>query len=331
MQLSQDISDTDFDIVIQNGMPVYPHSPADADDYDKTNYAGNYGSVSTVGMCAPGGWVIIELNAAGIALLNKTGYNKFMLRSSRDIAGTAPGVGAAEYIRFNVGTAVLCVEHSAGPSSVECVAVNDGYIPYGNNNYNTCRNAVNGDTLQLYSLAVGQVYDMFFPPNYHIYRGLPWFDTRNVPTPSAIKSGYLALWVEQDYSDDDFDIVLQKGNGIAPHRPFVLGDYDRTPYSGNGGSLNTAGLVFVPNPTIIPLNATGLSWINYGGYTSFVLRSQKDIDGTAPFQTEYVIFQNSTAANPTYKPVLVLVYQSGRELIAPPAYSLTWEAGSFGR
>jgi len=330
--LTQDLSTPDFDIVVQSGSPVYPHVVADPDDYDKANYAGNYGSINTADLLAVGNWNYIPLNAAGLALINKTGTTKFMLRSSRDIAGTAPGVGGAEVASFYV-LAKLRVWHSAGVSSVEIPSsTDDSDVANSNDNYNTCRTAVNG-TPQLgsTSIRVGQLRDPFFSPHYYEYRGAMYFDTRLVPRPSAIVSGYLCLWGEVDFSAVDFDIVVQKGNGVAPHKPLIAGDYDLTQYSGDGGSFNTAGFLTGANPNILTLNPTGMSWINYGGFTSFMFRSRQDINGAAPAGDEYVTIYSANTPVVYAKPQLVLVYQSGRELIAPPSFSLTWEAGSFGR
>ena len=38
---------TDFDIVIQNGQPIYPHEPSEDNDFDYLYYSGNGGSVNT--------------------------------------------------------------------------------------------------------------------------------------------------------------------------------------------------------------------------------------------------------------------------------------------
>jgi hypothetical protein len=331
--LTQDLSTPDFDIVVQSGSPVYPHVVADPDDYDKANYAGNYGSINTADLLAVGNWNYIPLNAAGLALINKTGTTKFMLRSSRDIAGTAPGVGGAEVASFNV-LAKLRVWHSTGPSSLEIPSsTDDSAVSNGDNNYNTCRTAVNGTPdIGSSSIGVGQIRNLFPPPTYSIMRPVFYFDTRSVPRPSAIVSGYLVLYGDGDFTTGgDFDIVLQKGNGVAPHKPVIAGDYDMTQYSGNGGSLNTLGFLCTALPNILNLNGTGMSWINYGGFTSFMLRSGNDINGIAPGSDEFVSIFTANAVDPTKVPLLVLVYKSGRELIAPPSFSLTWEAGSFGR
>lgn len=90
----------DFDIVVQSGMPTYPHEPAVVEDYDRNLYSGDYGSISSVGkpQYPPDGdrsWREIELN--DVSIINTSGITKLLLRSSRDIAGSSPGdIGSLE-------------------------------------------------------------------------------------------------------------------------------------------------------------------------------------------------------------------------------------------
>ncbi len=81
-----DYSATDFDIMIQNGQPVYPHNPMQTGDYIKNSYAGNGGTLNTSSFTS--GYNAIELKE--LSWINKTGITKLCLRSSRDISATAP-------------------------------------------------------------------------------------------------------------------------------------------------------------------------------------------------------------------------------------------------
>lgn len=83
-----DDSTTDFDIVVTSGMPDYPTAPLAVGSYNYTLYLGNYGSLNTADYVA--GYNDITLTDAGEALINLTGYSKFCLMSSLDIAATAP-------------------------------------------------------------------------------------------------------------------------------------------------------------------------------------------------------------------------------------------------
>ncbi len=82
-----------FDLVVQSGMPLYPHQPVFPADYWKELYSGNFGSISSQGLPQwPAAWVQqwkdIPLD---MSLLNREGITKLVLRSSWDIEGSSPG------------------------------------------------------------------------------------------------------------------------------------------------------------------------------------------------------------------------------------------------
>jgi len=81
-----DYSATDFDIVVQNGQPTYPHDPLVSGDYDKDHYSGNGGSMNTSDFS--NGYNDISLT--NYSWINEDGWTKLCLRSSRDISGIAP-------------------------------------------------------------------------------------------------------------------------------------------------------------------------------------------------------------------------------------------------
>jgi hypothetical protein len=115
-----DWSTTDFLITIQNGQPTYPHDPAVAGDYYKANYAGDGGSLTTVGFTLVG-YNTIPLNADGISWINKGGQTKFFIRSSKDIAGTAPT--GLEYVS-------MYLSEEAGTSKDPYLAVTYTPLPW---------------------------------------------------------------------------------------------------------------------------------------------------------------------------------------------------------
>ena len=83
-------------------------------------------------------------------------------------------------------------------------------------------------------------------------------------------------------------LIVQNGQPTYPHDPFVVADYDMDHYSGNGGEIAGSEITEYEWNNIT-LNDDGLSWINAGGTTKLVLRSQRDIDGTDPTAYEYVV------------------------------------------
>ena len=78
-----DDSNTDFDVIITNGQPTYPHDPLQLGDYNYTYYSGNGGSINTSELSAPG-WFEIDMNATGRGWINKEGTTKLMLLTSFD-------------------------------------------------------------------------------------------------------------------------------------------------------------------------------------------------------------------------------------------------------
>jgi hypothetical protein len=93
-----DYSTQDFLMTVQNGQPTYPTDPMVLADYNKANYAGNGGSLTTAGFTTSG-YNVITLNADGISWINKGGQTKLCIRSNRDIAGTEPTYGVDERVQ----------------------------------------------------------------------------------------------------------------------------------------------------------------------------------------------------------------------------------------
>lgn len=115
-----DGSDTDFDIVIQNGQPTYPHKPMETLDYDYTLYSGNGGSINT-SLLPPNDYPFdIDLNATGLTWINKGGTTKLMLRSSREINGDVPtGFELVQLYSFDCGIPyipTLTIDYHIQPS-----------------------------------------------------------------------------------------------------------------------------------------------------------------------------------------------------------------------
>ncbi len=94
-----DFSTTDFSITIQNGQSTYPHTPMQASDYNKNDYAGNGGTLNTT-LFTTG---YNPINITNLNWITKNGTTKLCLRSSRDINGNTPTgneyitVGSHEY------------------------------------------------------------------------------------------------------------------------------------------------------------------------------------------------------------------------------------------
>lgn len=92
-----DESDTDFNVTIQSSTN-YPHLPIQSSDFYFNWYSGNGGSRNTSEIAGAGYWNI-TLSSTGESYVNDEGYTRLMLRSSNDIANTAPT--GNEYVTFN--------------------------------------------------------------------------------------------------------------------------------------------------------------------------------------------------------------------------------------
>ena len=84
-----DGSATDFDMVIQDGQPNYPHDPLVAGDFLYSQYSGDGGSFNTAGFSVVG-YNEIVLNGDGLDMITCNTSTRLVVRSSRDISATAP-------------------------------------------------------------------------------------------------------------------------------------------------------------------------------------------------------------------------------------------------
>jgi hypothetical protein len=170
--------------------------------------------------------------------------------------------------------------------------------------YPTCRTAASGWAIYA-NIQVGQYVTI--APMYYTYRGELIFDTSTIPAGAIISGVKLQLLGQAAVIGAGFNIVVLNGQPDYPHDPVVLGDYDRTLYSGDGGSLSAAAVnIGVYNDIV--LNATGISWINKGGWTKLCIMSSRDISGDAPVfgNDEYVTLGNPSV--PGQEPILEVTY-----------------------
>ncbi len=186
---------------------------------------------------------------------------------------------------------------------------NDGDITGDGTPYSTVQGAAEGSPIDsATTFSIGQKNDSMGPPPppplYFIYRGFVYFDTSSIPSNDLIDSVTLKLYKDSDFSVTDFDIVVQNGQPTYPHTPMVPGDYNKSHYSGNGGSLNTASFSNGYNNITI----TNHSWINTSGTTKLCLRSSRDIDSIEPTGDEYVTVCSSATDN--QEPKLVIIYRN---------------------
>jgi hypothetical protein len=158
---------------------------------------------------------------------------------------------------------------------------------------------------------------------YDVNRGYLYFDTSGLDDSLTILAANLKIYGFADDSITDFDITIQAeaGGSTYPHDPMVSGDYDQANYSGSGGTLNTSSFS-TSGYNIIPLNASGISWINKTGYTKFCLRSSRDIAGIIPTGHEAVSIYTEEHGN-GYQPELDIIYSPSITAHAATNVSMT--------
>jgi len=80
-----------FDLIIQNGQPTYPHMPMKNGDYYYNYYMGDGGSISSSEISGTEyNAYNITLTSDGLQWINKEGVTKLCLRTSRDINKNEP-------------------------------------------------------------------------------------------------------------------------------------------------------------------------------------------------------------------------------------------------
>jgi hypothetical protein len=186
------------------------------------------------------------------------------------------------------------------PTLIVYSTSSDGYTYYYGNNYYT-----------VWSQGTGYVYDSLdylrigqrkFLDTYYIWRACLFFNTSELPSNANITNATLSLYKKSDYSDTDFNIVIQRGTTSSyPHDPLQGSDYNKSHYSGDGGSLNTLNFGNGYNN----ISLTNYSWITKEGNNKFCLRSSWDKKGMAPGDFQYVlVYSNEKGSG--YQPKLTI-------------------------
>ena len=75
--------------------------------------------------------------------------------------------------------------------------------------------------------------------------------------------------------------MIQNGQPTYPRNPAIVGDWDKSNYTGDGGSIELQGKSEDTYHSFL-LNATGKGWIQANGITKLCLRSEHDIAGSDP-------------------------------------------------
>lgn len=182
-------------------------------------------------------------------------------------------------------------------------SVSDGYIYQDGFAYGTVRALSSGTANSAgFTLFCGQNNT---GGGVEIWRAYLYFDTSSIPSQAVIDNATLSLYVDADNSDTDFNVTIQNGQPTYPHNPLVGGDYYYNWYSGAGGSRNTSDALSASAYWNITLSDDGLDWIEADTTTKLCLRSQEDIDASAPLDSEEVDFSSIEGG---HAPILYVSY-----------------------
>jgi hypothetical protein len=306
-----DISTTDFDVVIMHdASDTHPTDTPTTADYDRTIYSSNGGSKNTSTWTAVGD-NDIDLNATGLGWINKTGNTRLVLMSSRDIDGTAPTGNEYVYLYFQSTTFPRLTVTFTSSTSIFHATSASGRIAAVEANANTAWSKATGDVVALSEVRAATFYSSGY---YYIYRGVVYFDTSALPDDCVVSGATLSLHGQTYDFDEASSIVVQVGDATYPHIPLVVADYDKSKYSGSGGTLLSSNYV---NLSYNNITLTSDSWaaISNTGTTKLVIRLQSDIDG-APNTTIKIWVFDSDYGGGLKTPVLsVSCVQPRRTLI----------------
>jgi hypothetical protein len=187
----------------------------------------------------------------------------------------------------------------------------DAYLREADSDYSTARDDSCAD---YYNSGItvhrfGQVYDN---GTYYVPRSYLIFNTSSLGSDAIIDSARLYYYVEWLDTASHWNMTVVEGYWDSD--PPVACDFKTGVWIGeqSGGARNTSGISSGWN--YIALNDSGLSWIKKTGTTRLALRSDRDINATAPTGSEQLQHRSADYSETTYDPYLKIWYHTG----APP-------------
>ena len=167
-------------------------------------------------------------------------------------------------------------------TTINVYTTNDDSIKATSGTYSTAHDAASGTITTGAYMYIGQY---FAASVYGIERAFLQWDTSSISSAATIISATLRIKVAS-FPAKDFNVVIKNGQPTYPHATLEVGDYNDDNYSGDGGSINTAGMI---NNTYYIINITELSWITKEGTTKLALFGSNDINSVVPDATERLI------------------------------------------
>lgn len=168
--------------------------------------------------------------------------------------------------------------------------------------YGSARNATTGtgSADSGTSMTVGQAN---ITGTYYVYRDFLFFDTSSIPDDATIDNATLSIKTTTTLPALNFNLSVQNGQPTYPHTPITTSDYYLSYYSGDGGNISTSTMS-ASTYFNISLTSTGITWLDLDSTTKLCLRSDADINNTAPVGDDrldiYTTEQGTTEAPKLY-------------------------------
>lgn len=207
------------------------------------------------------------------------------------------------------------------PTTTYYTSASDGTLYDQSNSYAASRDNVSAESLWD-TLTLGYVGQSSDGAGwYGTYRSALYFDTSDIPDGNVITSATLSLYRDgNSFNYSGWFAVIQNGvvagENHYPHDPLSVNDYNRTYYSGDGG---TSGALAADQYNAITMTAAGRGYINKTGITKLFIRSDDDINNSAPAIINDIIAFYTYETGVGYIPKLEVTYTS----VAPDISTIT--------
>ncbi len=190
-------------------------------------------------------------------------------------------------------------------------SADDAYLREADSDYSTARNDSCADYYN-YGISVhrfGQVHDN---GTYYVPRSYLVFNTSSLGSFTIIDSARLYYYVEWVDTATHWNMTVVKGYWNSD--PPAACDFKTGVWIGeqSGGARNTSGIS--SGWSYVALNDSGLNWLEKTGTTRLALRSNRDINATAPGGSEQLQHRSANYGGTTYAPYLRIWHHTG----APP-------------
>ena len=175
------------------------------------------------------------------------------------------------------------------------------------------------------TMRVGLGYPNIAGDKYRFYRMYLYFDTSSIPDGATIVSATISLYLVGNLTiiPSGFALVLGKdASETYPSDPLVIGDFDRTFYTGGGASTPW---VYTGQTGLKTFSFTDLgksSWINDQGTSKFVVMSSLDVGYSVPNANMLANFYTQEKGG-TYRPVMSVTYATACTVTTQAASGIT--------